>query len=174
LPIDVANSFTLVVETEIKPLSPIKPTIIIITLKRKDIGRYQNRVELEFEDLGTKRRFVMCRLAQAVVGEVALHKQLEPKTPYVPNRPSEREQETNVIQGVKPPVLKAISYVTSMPKPDIPLKLLSNLTQSSASSPQNVEKVQRVFLPSKLDVKTHGNHFKVLLWVWSYLLHPSL
>lgn len=158
-------SFTLSTEGGNGPLSNSQPAVVTVNFARKDIGRYQDRLELEFEDLQTKKRFVISRLAQAIVGDPALHQQLKAKTPYSQRRPTQREPETNVVKGVKPPALKAISYVKELPRPEIPSRLLSSLNASPPSSPRNVRAIQSTFLPRAFNEKSHGEHFKILIWI---------
>ncbi|KAF5350994.1 hypothetical protein D9756_008292 [Leucocoprinus leucothites] len=167
-------SFTLTVEAERKPLSATQPTTLTVNFTRKDVGRYESRLEFEFEDQPTKKRFLISRSARAIVGDSGLHSQLRPKEPYIPRRASGREPESNVVEGIRPPALKAISYVTTMPKPNIPMRLLSTLTQPSTPSPKNVNIVRNVFLPKNFDIESHGNHFKVLLWVEEHRMEHDL
>ncbi|KAJ3568903.1 hypothetical protein NP233_g5406 [Leucocoprinus birnbaumii] len=167
-------SFSVTIESESKNISTVDATIILVNFGHKHIGRYEDRVELEFEDQQTKKRFIISRLARAIVGESGLHSQFKPREPYVPRRITGREPETNVVEGVKPPALKAISYVNAMPRPDVPPPLLSILTQSSAASARNIDTIRNRFLPKQLDVQSHGNHFKSLLWVEEHRMEHDL
>lgn len=90
--------------------------------------------------------------------------------PYIPRIRAPREPEIQVIEGVPPPSLSAITYVSTLPKADIPGHLLSALAVSSgpSTSEENIQSVQRAFLPKIFDAESHGRHFKTLLWIEEY------
>ncbi|KAF9441766.1 RNA helicase [Macrolepiota fuliginosa MF-IS2] len=167
-------SFTLNVDATNRLLSTNERTTITIKFARRDIGRYQDRLELEFQDLQTKKRFIISRTVHAIVGDPGLRNQLKAKIPYAPRLPGQREPETNIVEGIKPPSLKAISYVAPLPHAEIPPRLLSILNKPSSSSQQNIRTVQSTFLPKMLDSDSHGKHFKILMWIEEHRMVQDL
>lgn len=129
------------------------------------IGRYQDRLEVQFEDHRLKMHFGISKTVQAIVGDPSMHDQLKPWAPYIPRVRAPREPETRVVEGVPPPSLNTITYVSKLPKADIPRHLLSALTVSSTPSRKNIDSIQHAFLPRVLDADSHGRHFKTLLWI---------
>ncbi|KAF9440813.1 hypothetical protein P691DRAFT_686384, partial [Macrolepiota fuliginosa MF-IS2] len=99
---------------------------------------------------------------------------MKPRIPYVPRVRAPREPETKVVEGTAPPSLNAIPYVSKLPKADIPKHLLSTLTVSSAPSKENIQSIERAFLPKVLDADSHGRHLKVLLWIEEYKMEQDL
>ena len=140
-----------------------KPLLFKVTLRQKHIGRCEDRLEIVFEDVQLRKRFVIARALRAIVGSKADHELLKPKAPYVPRNRTTRQPETQVVEGVLPPSLKAIPYVVSLPHANIPGPLSSALSTSSSSD--IISRIRRVFLPLVLDSETYGRHFKNLLWI---------
>lgn len=155
--------FSLSIENRGHPLSSANPATVTVSLTRRDVGRHQAQLELGFENMASKKRFVISRTIQAIVGDSRLHQQLKPTAPYIPRRPTAREPETNVLKGVKPPALSVISYATPLPRPEIPPRLLATLNASS--SPWQVQKIKDMFLSFPLHQKNHGEFFKILIWI---------
>ncbi len=140
-------------------------TVVIVKFIERSIGRYQEQIEFEFKDVRTKKCFVMSQTALAVIGDPILHEELKAKAPYLARGQVQREPETNVVDGIKPPALRAISYVTPMPRVEIPPRLLVTLNGSSSPSSRNVQTIQRTFFPPDFNPEKHGKQFKVLMWI---------
>lgn len=151
------------IENRGHPLSSTRPATVTVSLARRDVGRYQARLELGLENMTTKKRFVILRPVQVIVGDSQLHQQLKAKAPYIPRRPATREPEMNVVQGVKPPALSVITYTTQLPRPEIPPHLSKTLNASS--SPWHAQKIKDMFLSLPLHQENHGDFFKILMWI---------
>ncbi|KAF9444106.1 hypothetical protein P691DRAFT_838726 [Macrolepiota fuliginosa MF-IS2] len=164
----IQSPFTVLIEGENRRVSTLHPIKITVTFKQEYIGRYQDRLEVQFEDAALKKRFLISRMAQAIVGDPSMHDQMKPRTPYVPRVRAPREPETKVVEGTAPPSLNAIPYVSRLPKADIPKHLLSALTVFSTPSKENIQSIVRAFLPKVLDADSHGRHLKILLWIEEY------
>lgn len=137
-----------------------------IKFSQEFIGRYQDRIEIHFKDQQLNKEFIISRTARAIVGDRNAHEELKARVPYVPRvRNKNREPETKIVEGEAAPSLNAIPYVTKLPKASIPAHLLSTLNASSRSSKENVDSIQKGFLPKVLSSETHGRHFKNLIWV---------
>lgn len=129
-------------------------------------GRYEDRVEIIFEDEQLDRQFVIVRPLRAIVGSQADHDLLRPTAPFVPRKRRTREPETEVLPGVLPPALKAIPYVVKLPQAGIPKNLSETL--STGSSTDIIGRVRRIFLPKTWDCTTYSRHFKNLIWIEEY------
>ena len=129
-------------------------------------GRYEDRVEILFEDQALLQRFVIVRPIKVIVGDKADHELLRPTAPYVPRKRTDRAPEINVLLGPTPPALEAIKYVVKLGKAEIPKRLATAL--SSGSNADILGQVRRMFLPGTWDLSSYGRHFKYLIWVEEY------
>ncbi|KAF9440816.1 P-loop containing nucleoside triphosphate hydrolase protein, partial [Macrolepiota fuliginosa MF-IS2] len=170
----VVSPFSIKIEGTDRKLSTTRPILVNITFKQKYIGRYQDRIELQFEDRQLRKAFIISRTAKAIVGDRAIHEQLKAKAPYVPRVRTTREPEVQVTEGAAAPSLNAIPYVTRLPPAVIPTHLLSALSISSQPTKENLSSIRRGFLPATLDAETHGRHFKALLWIEEHQMEQDL
>jgi helicase MOV-10 len=148
-------------------ISNLCPLTIVIEFKQGSIGRYQDRLELVFEDTGLKKRFIITRALKAIVGNKAEHEQLQPKAPYVPRSRSNRTPVLEVVEGVKPPARFIIPYVGPLPKASIPNRL-QNILSGGDSVAKITSQIKNIFIPQVLDSSSYGQHFKHLLWIEEY------
>jgi helicase MOV-10 len=137
---------------------------LVIGFKQPFVGRYQDRLELLFEDTKLKKKFIITRALKAVVGDKNEHEKLQPKNPYVPRLVSKRSPVLEVVEGIKPPVTSVIPYVGQLPKANIPTRLKTILL-SKDSTAKITTRIKDVFMPPVLDSKTYGQHFKYLIWI---------
>jgi helicase MOV-10 len=146
-------------------LTSRNPIQLTIAFKQTHIGRYEDRLELVFEDIQIKKRFFIARTLKAIVGNKADHEALQPKAPYVPRTRSRRNviAEKDIVEGVKPPALNAIRYVVVLPKAKIPTHL-HNILAGSETTAKVTATVRKVFMPQVFNSDTYGRHFKHLLW----------
>ena len=140
-----------------------RPLTCQITFRSPHSGRFEDRVEILFEDQALSQRFVIVRPIKGIVGNNADHELLRPTAPYVPRKRTNRTPETNVLPGPPPPALEAIKYVVKLGKAEIPKQLATAL--SSGSNADIIGRVRRMFLPEIWDVSSYGRHFKHLIWV---------
>ncbi|KXN81885.1 Putative helicase mov-10-B.1 [Leucoagaricus sp. SymC.cos] len=170
----VASPFSVKVEGELRRLSNTRPIVLNVTFIQGYIGRYQDRIELQFEDEQLRKSFIISRTARAIVGDRAAHEELKPRAPYVPRVRLNRQPETHVVEGVAAPSLNAIPYVTRLPLATIPKHLLSTLALSSYPTKDNLNSIKRGFLPQTFDSTTHGRHFEALLWIEEHKMEQDL
>ena len=139
---------------------------VSIGFKQLYVGRYQDRLELLFEDTKSKKKFIITRAVKAIVGNKGEHEALQPKTPYrdIPRSNSLRSPVLKVIEGIKPPTTSVIPYVDKLPKARIPTSL-EKILSGKDSVEKMTAKVKRVFIPQTFNNKSHGQHFKYLLWI---------
>jgi helicase MOV-10 len=129
-------------------------------------GRFQDRIELVFEDQSLNQRFVIIRLVKAISGDRADHELLQPRAPYVPRQRTLRDPEIEVIPGIKAPSLGVIPWVIPLPEAPIPHGI-SNAV-ATGTTKEIVSRLEKSFLPNVLTSETYGRHFKTLLWVEEY------
>ncbi|KAJ3568894.1 hypothetical protein NP233_g5410 [Leucocoprinus birnbaumii] len=168
-----ASQFTYAIEGSRRKVTS-QPIAVKVTFIGQYIGRYQDRLEFQFEDQQLRKAFIISRTVRAIIGDRTVHEQLKARAPYVPRIRTRREPETKVIEGIAPPSLNAIPYVVKLPRAMIPSQLLSTLTLSSQPSHETIESIKRGFLPRLLDSDTHGRHFKNLLWIEEHKMEEDL
>lgn len=134
-----------------------------ITVRQEHIGRYEDRLEIIFEDMQLKKQFIITRTLEVTIGSKADHDLLKPIAPYKPRKRTNRQPEIEVVEGVLPPSLKAVPYVVPLPHAQIPDGLSNSLSTGSTS--EIIGRIRRVHLPHTLDSETYGRHFKALLWI---------
>lgn len=157
------SSFSVVPEGYNRDITPRLSVKIIVTLRQMYIGRYEDRLEMTFEDIQLKKRFLISRAINAVVGNKEEHEKLKATAPYIPRRRTERKPETRIIEGVRPPALNAIPYVGKLPQAAIPRDLLAMLSDGSVK--ETVNRLRRAYLPGILDSDSFARHFRTLIWI---------
>jgi len=143
----------------------LRPIVLSISFTQQYIGRYQDRLELQFYDEHLKKGFIITRTLRAVVGDPVAHEQLKARILYIPWVRTRREPEIKVTEGIAPPSLNAIPYVTKLPRASIPAQLLTTLNLSSQPTQETLNSVKRGYLPNALNSETHSKHFKTLIWI---------
>ena len=147
-----------------KSLTRLRPLTLIVAFQQPHIGRYEDRLELSFEDTQLRKRFGISRTLKAIVGDKATHEALKPKSPYIPRSRSVRKEIGEVVEGVKPASLTAIPYVAPLPRALIPAHLQSILA-GSESVARVVAQIRKIFLPAQLNSANYGRQFRHLLWI---------
>ncbi|KAF8630294.1 hypothetical protein AX15_003007 [Amanita polypyramis BW_CC] len=156
-------TFSVTPEGTNKDISPRSSIKLAITLKQMHIGRYEDRLEMIFEDIQLKKRFLISRPISVIVGNAEDHEKLKATAPYIPRRRTERKPEKRIIEGVRPPALTAIPYVGTLPKAAIRPALLALLSRGSVE--ETVARLKTAYLPSVLDSETFARHFRTLIWI---------
>ncbi|KAH7924362.1 RNA helicase [Leucogyrophana mollusca] len=149
-----------------------RPIAATISVRLPHAGRAEDRLEILFEDIILKQRFVIVRPVTVIIGSRADYELLKPKAPFVPRRRTARQPENDVVPGIKPPSSMAIPYVVTLLKALPPTDLVAVLSEQSTS--EAIGHVQRVFLPKTLDTTTYARHFKALLWVEEFRMERDL
>ncbi|TDL24445.1 P-loop containing nucleoside triphosphate hydrolase protein [Rickenella mellea] len=140
-------------------------TNIAITFGPRNVrGRFQDRIELHFEDLVLKKRFAITRPLNATVGVKADYEALRPKAPYVRPKLKTEEPISDPIPGIAPPALAAIVWKVALPKFPIPPGL-KELAFGNGTYKELAKKVRNAFLPRDFDCDTYGRHLKVMIWI---------
>lgn len=143
------------------------PLTLHIRFKQPYIGRYEDRLELLFDDTQLKKRFIITRALKAIVGNKDEHEELKPKIPYNLRSMSKRSPILEVVQGIKPPANFIITYKARLPIAHIPSRLATILS-SRDSIAKIIAQVKSVFMPEVFNSKSYGQHFKQLLWIEEY------
>lgn len=75
-------------------------TTLNVTCTQSNLGRFEARVEVLFEDTRSQERFVIARPVLVTIGNVEEHRALQPITPYVaPRRPKQQREVTEIEEG---------------------------------------------------------------------------
>jgi len=157
-------SFTVAEESGSRTLTRLRSLKVVIAFQQAHIGRYEDRLELVFEDSHLRKRFIIARTLKGIVGDKETHDALKPKSPYVPRSRSIRKEVGDVIKGVKPASLNGIPYVGPLPRATIPAHLQSILA-GSESVARVTTQIRKVFLPAQLNSSNYGRQFRHLLWI---------
>lgn len=147
-------------------ITTITPITVQVTFKQNYIGRYEDRIEMLFEDVQLDKRFIISKPLTAIVGSKADHEALKPIIPYTVQPRTTREPELKVVEGVHPPSSKAIPYIGRLPLALIPSHLLSTL--SSGTTGEIIARIRRAYLPRQFNSETYAKFFKHLLWIEEY------
>ncbi|KAL1743982.1 P-loop containing nucleoside triphosphate hydrolase protein [Schizophyllum fasciatum] len=126
------------------------------------LGIFQDRLEIIFWDVQLKKEFAIVRSLRASVGDPDTFEALKPVAPYQPRRRTDRAPETEVVEGPKPELLDAITYVSKLPQAAIPRYLQDVL--SRGSNDEIIGQLRNSFLPRNFNSEGHSKHFKCLLW----------
>ncbi|KAH9943568.1 P-loop containing nucleoside triphosphate hydrolase protein [Amylocystis lapponica] len=167
-----ASSFSVSLEVTPSVLVHGQPIGVKVEFRQAHLGRYEDRIELVFDDTARHQRFVIVRSVKGTVGSNVDHELLKPKAPYVPRQRTERDTEAEVVRGVRPPALDAIPYTGTLPRASIPQNI--SLALSNGSTFRVVRQFRDTFLPSRLDGATYGRHFKALLWAEEYRMERDM
>ncbi|CAL1708616.1 unnamed protein product [Somion occarium] len=146
---------------------------INIEFRQSNLGRYEDRLEIVFEDLSLKKRFVIVRALQAIVGSKEDHEQFKPRAPYQPRKRTTRDPETSIIAGPPPAATRAMKWVTKLPWADIP-KNLSNILVGGEPVPEVAGTLKSTVLPLHLNPSTYARHYQVLLWTEEFRMQHDL
>ncbi|KAH8102228.1 P-loop containing nucleoside triphosphate hydrolase protein [Cristinia sonorae] len=146
---------------------------IIVSFKHPNHGKYEDRLEIIFEDLAIRQQFAIVRPLRAVVGSKADYEQLRPRAPYVPRKRTNRDAETQVVPGVPPPATSTTKWVTKLPIANIP-KGLAGALYSGDLTTEVATEVRRTRLPAHLDSTSYGRHFQELLWCEEFKMQHDL
>lgn len=140
--------------------------VVRLAFQRSFVGRYEDRLELTFEDAQLRKRFVITRTVKVIVGDKAAYEQLKPSAPYKPRPRTSRKMinENDVIPGEKPPAMGVIPYVGRLPEAKIP-QPLKTLLESSESVGKIVKQIKKIYIPQVVDSGNYGRFFKYLLWI---------
>lgn len=135
----------------------------MVTFTQKHLGVYSDRVELVFEDIKLRQRFIITRSLRAVVGNQTDYTALQPKEPYIPRKRTSPDPEIAVIPGDPPPALRVIPYVVKLPHAHIP-DYVSHILSQGMSLAVTIKQIKASLLPRLFDEKSYGRYLKLLLW----------
>ncbi|EIW51636.1 P-loop containing nucleoside triphosphate hydrolase protein [Trametes versicolor FP-101664 SS1] len=133
-----------------------------VIFRQEHRGRFQDRLEVTFKILSTERTFLISRSLRAVVGNAADHELLRPAAPYVRRGRAPWKHGEVVGEGDRPPALDAVQWAKPLPPSLIPSNLADILSDGNIRDVLN--QVRARFLPEFRNA-THGQWFRVLLWV---------
>lgn len=127
-------------------------------------GRFEDRIELVFEDPNRRQRFVITRPIHVTVGTKEDYEALKAKVPYVRHKQQIQEPVNNFIPGIPPPALGAIKWVVKLGVYAVP-KDLVEVAYGIGRLSDTVSRVQSSILPATFDNGTYANRFHTLLWL---------
>lgn len=130
------------------------------------LGRFEDRLELTFEDFHLSKRFAIVRPVAVIVGNREDHEAIKPTAPYVPRvrKAAIPERSLAIDEGPKPPALAEVKWVVRLPTYDIP-SALEDVIASTRNSRELITRLKTDFLPSRLRTDSYTRHFQTLLHV---------
>ncbi|KAL4247242.1 DNA2/NAM7 helicase family protein [Abortiporus biennis] len=155
-----------------RPVVYGRDIILTVQFRQSNLGLYNARVELTFQDTALHQKFVIVREVRAIVGDQAEYDKLRPVAPFLPKPRVNRAPATDVIPGPPPPALANIPYIVKLPLNLIPAYVSHALSRGTISS--IVSHFQNSLLPRHLDSSNHGRHYKYLLWAEEYRSEQDL
>ncbi|KAK7676351.1 hypothetical protein QCA50_020692 [Cerrena zonata] len=146
---------------------------IKISFKQQYLGRYEDRLEIVFEDLTLNKSFVIVRPVTATVGSKEDHDALKPVTPYQPKKRGSRDPETSVVAGPPPTATKVVRWVTKLPWAEIPKNISSILIEGDPPD-ETARNLQLTVLPPRINTDTYARYYQTLLWVEEFRMQHDL
>ncbi|KAJ4467007.1 RNA helicase, partial [Lentinula aciculospora] len=166
------SPFTVTLNSSTRIITSRNNLIFSVKMTQDHLGRAEDRLEFVFEDVRLQSRFMITRPLLVTVGSRADHEMLKPRAPYVPRKRTQRQPETNVLEGIAPPSTQAIPYVGRLPLATIPGHLLNTL--STGSTKEVLARLRRMYLPPILNSETYTKHFKHLIWTEEFQMDRDL
>ncbi|KAI0777345.1 P-loop containing nucleoside triphosphate hydrolase protein [Trametes elegans] len=166
------SAFTSSISGGIQHVTATRPARIDIRFRSQNRGRFSGRLEITFQDTTTQRRFVVIRQLRAIVGNAADHDLLRPAAPYVRRGRAPWQKETEVLEGERPPAMEAVRWVKTLPPSTIPAALATLL--GDGATRDAINQVKSRHLPATLKNESHGQYFRVLLWLEEYRMAEDL
>ena len=103
------------------------------------------------------------RAVRAIIGDEADRELLRATTPHVSKKRVPWKNGQKYFPGRRPPALDAVPWVRKLKPYLIPAALALSLRETQQD--ELTEAIRTKHLPTVLDASTHGQHFKVMLWV---------
>ncbi|KZV99658.1 P-loop containing nucleoside triphosphate hydrolase protein [Exidia glandulosa HHB12029] len=130
------------------------------------VGRFEDRLELTFQDVHLHQRFAIVRPVSCIVGNREDHDAIKPVAPYVPRVRSAviPEHTLEIDEAPKPPALAAVRWVVRLPAYDIP-PALEEVIATSGRGWDLIRRLKTDFLPSRLRTDSYTRFFQTLLHV---------
>lgn len=177
----VQSGFSIVTATLGTTIALSSSATVSFKFNERFIGRFEDRLELTFQDTQLNKTFIISRPLSAIIGNEADHEALKPVSPYIDPRlrsggRAVRSPVSTVIEGVAPPSANAVNYVLPLPRAAMPKHLLDLLSvaEQGGSLKQLNGDVRKIFMPNVLNSATYARHFKCLLWAEEFRTEADL
>ncbi|OCH91263.1 P-loop containing nucleoside triphosphate hydrolase protein [Obba rivulosa] len=151
-------------------LTANRPITLPVQFRHGQLGQYQGHVEIVLEDV-SQRRFVIVRQLKAAVGDTTHHEILKPQAPYQKRKRAPWRKGRPFVPGCRPPAMSAVPWVKKLRPAKIPIWLSSILSGHPSS---DMKEAIRGKIPKTFNLKTHGDTFKMLLWVEEFKTDDDL
>ena len=137
---------------------------VTITFDSKsERGRFNDRVELIFEDVTLRQRFCITSQIKAAVGNTSDYEAIRAVAPYVRPKRTRYEPMREVVLGVPPEPIAKFKWKVKLGTYDVPKDLARML--GGKASKEMTTSIREVFMPEALSETTYGRNFGYLLWV---------
>ncbi|KAI0075957.1 P-loop containing nucleoside triphosphate hydrolase protein [Panus rudis PR-1116 ss-1] len=146
---------------------------ICVSFSQQQLGRYEDRIELVFEDVKLKTRFVIVRAVYATVGSQADHELFKPRAIYKPRKRTARAPERHITPGPPPASATAVKWLTRLPPAEIPRQLYETLVAGNDTK-EVIATLNSTIIPLHFQCQTYGRRFQTLLWVEEFRMQRDL
>ena len=127
------------------------------------LGRFDDRIELVFQDAALNQRFTIARRLRAEVGDKNELASLAPVAPYVRPKPKRPVPHADIVDGIKVPFISEIQWAVSLPQFKIPAAVSTVL--GSGSPEAQTSAIKETLLPARLNAQNYPRHWATLLHV---------
>jgi helicase MOV-10 len=157
----IANaSFSATLLGEGRRISNSRPRTIVVIFHPSYEGRYEDTLELFFNDKRRRQRFAITRRIRAVVGCNDDHEQLKPTKPYGKRKWTPLKLDGPVIPSLRPPTWTATKWRVRLPDFKIPAALIKD-----AFVRDGRRTVKQRHMPAAFEPSTYGKHFQTMLFI---------
>jgi helicase MOV-10 len=127
------------------------------------LGRFEDGIELVFQDATLNQRFTVVRRVRAEVGSKHELASLAPVAPYVRPKPKRFRAHAGLVDGIQVPFVSSIKWAVKLPRSRVPEHIRK--TFESGSPEAQASAVKKEYLPKHLNAQTYPGHWATLLHV---------
>ncbi|KAI0344525.1 P-loop containing nucleoside triphosphate hydrolase protein [Trametopsis cervina] len=145
-------------------------TLTVVFRPDGNNGRYEDRLELVFNDPSLNKRFGITRTLLGIMGVKQDYELLKASRPYVrPKRTTQlQEPIMGVVPGVAPPSIAEFKWKVKLLPYTAPPSLVEILADSESKDlrpSQIAARIREAFIPSGLTPASYARNFTTLLWI---------
>jgi len=147
-------------------LRATQSVILVIDFNSESRGRFEDRLELTFNDHSLNRRFAITRNISAIVGSREDYEAIKPIAPYVPKtrKVALRATDLNIELGPKPRALADVNWVVRLLEYRIP-PALEQLISTTKRGQGLIKSLKATWMPRVFSPDTYARFFRTLLHV---------
>lgn len=126
-------------------------------------GRFQDRLELIFQDVTAQKKFAIVKTLTTIVGDAADYELLKPIAPYVPKVRRQREVIKELVEGEPPIAISHTKWAVKLHEYEPPKALKTILDMPDRDG--KLKLLRAGFIPRSFVAQTHSRLFHILLYI---------